>query len=98
MNELEKQQVQDGRQAIEAYRRAHRELHAGGWSKNLTGEHQKLLDTLLADLEKQGFASLEQFASASQELNIAEVGLSSKEELETKATEAQRQAIERMWQ
>lgn len=98
MNELEKQQVQGGRQAVEAYRQAHRELHTGGWSKNLAGEHRKLLDILLDELGKQGFTSVEQFASASQELNARELGLDSKEELETKATEDQRQAIERMWQ
>lgn len=98
MNELERQQVRGGRQAVEAYRLAHRELHAAGWHRGIADGHKTLLDNLLAELEKQGFASVRLFASASHELNIEELGIASKAEFESKATEEQRQLLERMWQ
>lgn len=57
-----------------------------------------MLNNLLAELKEHGFSSLHQFWDASQELNILELGFNSIEDFEAKATEAEREALEEMWQ
>ena len=69
-----------GRKAVEAYRTAHAGLHSRGWHKGISEEHTPLLNELLAKLKEQGFSSLNEFFTASEELNIKELGYASKEE------------------
>jgi hypothetical protein len=98
MDEQERLSVISGRQAVDAYRLAHAELHSKDWRKGIAEEHTPLLNNLLAGLKESGFISLSQFWDASQELNILELGFKSREDFEAKATEAEREALEGMWQ
>ena len=56
---LENNRVLEGRKAVDAYREAHRQLHAGGWYKGISGDHTPLLEKLVSDLDKLGFISAE---------------------------------------
>lgn len=89
--------VTSGRLAVDAYRLAHAQLHSTGWHKGISEEHTPLLNTMLSELKKQGFNSLQEFFRASQELNILELGFKSREDFEAKATDAEIEALEGMW-
>jgi len=52
---IDKHKVLAGRKAVDAYRKAHTQLHAGGWYKGISEEHTPLLNKLVATLEKLGF-------------------------------------------
>ena len=65
-----------GREAVEAYRLAHTELHSKGWYKGISEDHTPLLDKLLADLKVAGFNSLDEFWKASDALTMETLGLS----------------------
>jgi len=79
MPEISKGKILAGREAADAYREAHRKLHSKGWYKGISEDHTPLLNTMLAELKILGFDSLEEFFTASMELNIKEVGLEGKE-------------------
>lgn len=98
MDEQERLSVISGRQAVDACRLAHTQLHSKGWHKGIPEEHTPLLNNLLAELKEHRFTSLSQFIDASQELNVLELNFNSKEDFEAKATEAEREALEGMWQ
>ena len=98
MDEQERLGIISGRLAVDSYRLAHAQLHTTGWHKGIPQEHTPLLNNLLAELKEHGFMSLHQFWDASQELNMLELGFISTEEFEAKATEAEREALEGMWQ
>lgn len=97
MNKEERLRVVTGRQAVDAYRLAHAQLYQAGWHQGIPKEHTPLLDDLLAELERQGSSSLDQLFNSSQELNIEELGFESKDNFEARATEAEREALDRMW-
>lgn len=82
---------------MDVYRDAHRQLHSQPWHKGIPEEHTPLLDKLLGKLKKQGFNSLGEFFRASDELNAKELGFTSMEDFETKATEVVRQHLEEKW-
>lgn len=69
---LNKQKILRGREAVDSYRLAHTQLYADGWHKGIPEEHTPLLNTMLADLKKQDFNSLDEFFTASDELNTTE--------------------------
>ena len=98
MDETMRLKVLEGRASVEAYREAHRQLYAPEWHKGIPQEHTPLLDTMLAELNTQGFNSPDDFFKSSQELNISELGFASKEDFEARASEADREALDRMWQ
>ena len=98
MVELNQSNIVAGRTAVDAYRDAHRQLHSTPWHKGVPEEHTPLLDKLLADLRKQRFNSLEGFSNASDELNVRELGFTSREDFEAKATEADKANLMEMWQ
>ena len=98
MDEQERLRVISGRLAVDAYRLAHAQLHSKGWHKGIPEEHTPLLNNLLTELKKHGFMALHQFWDASRELNILELGFKSREDFQAKATEAEREALEGMWQ
>ncbi len=60
-----KQQILKGREAADAYRAVHTQLHSGGWYEGISEAHTPLLEKMLADLKKQGFNSLDEFFTAS---------------------------------
>ena len=97
MGEQERYKVLSGRQAVNAYRLAHSQFHLTGWHKGISEEHTPLLNTMLAKLKKQGFNSHDEFFDASDELNVKELGFASREDFETKAIEADIEALDRMW-
>lgn len=98
MDEMMRLKVLEGQASVEAYREVHRQLHAQEWHKGIPQEHTPLLNTMLAELNTQGFNSLEDFFESSQELNISELGFASKEDFEARASSADREALDRMWQ
>lgn len=62
-----------GRLAVDAYRTAHTQLYEKGWYKGISKAHTPLLEKLLIGLKKQGFNSLDEFFTASEELNTLEL-------------------------
>jgi hypothetical protein len=86
-----------GRQAVDTYREAHRQLYSKPWHRGIPEEHTPLLDNLLAGLKGQGLNSLGEFFAASEELNIQELGFQDKADFEARATEADIEALEGMW-
>lgn len=79
----DKTKVLKGREAVDAYREAHTKLHSKGWHKGMSEEHTPLLDKVLVKFKEQGFNSLEDFFTASEELNIQELGFASRENFYT---------------
>ena len=98
MPQHSKDNILAGRTAVDAYRADHAKLYSKPWHKGIPEEHTPLLDNLLADLKGQGFTSLDEFFDASELLNIEELGFTSREDFEAEATEADREALEGMWQ
>jgi hypothetical protein len=98
MPQHSKENILAGRSAVDAYRADHAKLYDKPWHRGIPEEHTPLLNNLLADLKGQGFTSLDEFFDASEELNIQELGFADKKDFETKATEADRQTLDRMWQ
>jgi len=66
---IDKEKVLAGREAVDAYRTAHAQLHSQPWHKGIPEEHTPLLEKLLADLKNQGFNSLDEFWEANKALN-----------------------------
>jgi hypothetical protein len=98
MPQHSKENIIAGRNAVDAYRADHAKLYDKPWHRGIPQEHTPLLNNLLAELKGQGFDSLDQFFEASQEQNMQELGFEDKADFEAKATEADREALERMWQ
>ena len=94
MPKLSKQNIIKGREAVDAYRAAHAQLHSAKWHKGIPEAHTPLLNTMLAGLKKQGFNSLNEFFVDSELLNIRELGFASREDVKT---EADIKALDRMW-
>ena len=61
MPKLSNQNIIKGRGAVDAYRAAHAQLHSAKWHKGLPEEHTPLLNTMLSELKKQGFNSIDEF-------------------------------------
>ena len=72
--------VELGRQAVNDYRAAHAQLHAQSYYPQIHDEHTPLLNTIKAELKKQGFSSPDEFFSASEELNLEELGFRDRED------------------
>ena len=64
-----KEQILKGREAVDAYRAAHTQLHSKPWHKGVSEDHTPLLNIMLAALKSQGFNSLDEFFTASERLN-----------------------------
>ena len=97
MPQHSKENILAGRTAVDAYRVDHAKLYDKPWHRGIPQEHTPLLNDLSAKLKGQGFTSLDEFFAASEELNMLELGFSSREDFELKATEAEREAFEGMW-
>ena len=67
---INKQKILKGRDAVEAYRTAHAQLYAGGWYKGISEDHTPLQDTKMAELERLGFNTADEFYAASEALNL----------------------------
>jgi len=66
----DKQKVLNARKSVEAYRDSHTKVHKDKpWHKEVPKEHTPLLEKLLRDIEKDGFNSLKEFWTASNELH-----------------------------
>ncbi len=91
---VDKKKVLAGRKAVDAYREAHRLLHSKPWHRGIPEEHTPLLNTMLRQLKKQRFNSLQEFFDASELLNIQELGFADREDIKT---QADREALERKW-
>ena len=104
MAEINKQKIMAGRDAVDAYRRAHTQLHSKPWHKGIPEDHTALLEKLVSDLENTGIASAEldfepkktevlaKFWADSDEQNIQELGFEGKE-----LTGADREALMEKW-
>ena len=102
-------QIETGRNAVDAYREAHRKMHEKGWHKGTAAAHTPMLNTLVSSLEKAGFVSSEKDAgkkreeilssmwNASDEHNVKELGFIDKADFDEKATEADREAMKSKW-
>ena len=66
--------------------------------KDIPKEHTPLLNAMLDELKEQGFNSLRELFTASRQMNVLELGFDSIEGFETRATEAEKAALEGMWQ
>lgn len=91
---IDKEKILAGRKAVDEYREAHRILHSKPWHKGISEEHNPLLEKQMAEFKKQGFNTIQGFFDASELLNIQELGFASREDIKT---EADREALDRMW-
>ena len=98
MNQIMQLKVLEGRKAVDVYREDHYQLHSKPWHRGIPKEHTPLLNKLLAELEKQGFNSLQEFWEVSEELNIKELGFNSRADFVARATKSDSEALERKWQ
>jgi len=73
MSLLDKAKILKGRKAVDVYRTAHSLLHSQPWDKYVPYRHTPLLNKLKNDLKTQNFISLDEFFTASEELNIQEL-------------------------
>jgi hypothetical protein len=89
--------VELGRQAVSNYRAAHAQLHTQGYYPQIHDDHTPLLRKLEDDLREQGFSSLDDFFTASEELNLKELGFEDRTDFATKATSADWEALELKW-
>ena len=104
-----KQAILSGRDAVDAYREAHRLLHEQVKDRTVHEAHTPLLEQMLGSLDKEGFTSdkpelmersseiLSKFWDASDDLNIKEIGFKDKADFDAKATETDRLALEGKW-
>ena len=102
-------QIETGRNAVDAYREAHRKMHEKGWHKGTAAAHTPLLGTLVAALEQNGFVSSETDAGkkreetlaslwkASDEQNVKELGFINKKDFDEKASKADREVLKSKW-
>ena len=93
----DKGKILASREAVDAYREAHRQLHSKPWHRSIPEEHTPLLDKMLAEFRKQGFNSIQEFFNASDELNVKELGFIDRENFNTRATETDREALRLKW-
>lgn len=93
-----REKVERGRRAVDAYRAAHAQLHTQSWYPQIHDDHTPLLERLKNDLKELGFASLDEFFVATEELNIKELGFEDRDDFGAKATEADWEALELKWQ
>jgi hypothetical protein len=89
--------VELGRQAVSDYRAAHTQLHTQSYYPQIHDDHTPLLRKLEDDLREQDFSSLDGFFNASEELNLEELGFEDRIDFETRATQADREALEAKW-
>jgi len=94
----DKNQVLAARQAVDAYREAHRGLHGKPWHQGVPEEHTPLLDAMLAALGEQGFGSLGDFFTESELANVQELGYADQAEFDARSSAAEKEALSRMWQ
>jgi len=104
MPEISETKILAGRKAVDAYREAHKRLHANGWYKGISEDHTPLLEKLVADLEKIGVTSeelefepkkteiLAKFFKGSETQNFEDAVLNGKE-----LTESDRAILAEMW-
>jgi hypothetical protein len=97
MPQYSKDNILAGRNAVDAYREAHHQLHLQPWHRGIPQEHTPLLDNLLADLKGRGFTLLDEFFDASEELNMQELGYIDRQHFTANATDTDSQALEEMW-
>ena len=109
MPELSKDPILPARQAVDAYREAHRLLHEQVKDRTVHDAHTPLLEQMFSSLSKGGFASdkpelterssefLSKFWDASDDLNIKELGFKDKADYLVNATETDRLALEGKW-
>ncbi len=66
-----------GRAVVDAYRAAHVLLYTNSLisARDIPDAHTPLLNTMLAELKKQGFNSLDEFFTASENLNKQQIAL-----------------------
>ena len=107
---LTKEKILLGRKAVDAYRKAHRQLHASSWHKGISEDHTPLLKKLVAALEKLGITSTEvdfaprkteilaKFWSESDSMNIKELGFADQADFEKRAKDADCEAFVIKWQ
>jgi len=102
--------VLSARQAIDAYRQAHLELHRSKpWHKDIPAEHTALLEQLIDELERIGYKGtgkdvlarapgvLRQAFDCSKELNVKDLGFTDAADFGARATMADEQALEELW-
>lgn len=90
-------EVQAGRDAVEAYREAHAEMHAKGWDEMTVAAHRPLLEKLEADLVKEGYETFESFYRASEDENARQLGYKDGADLLDKGSEADKSAVRELW-
>jgi len=91
-----KDKVLLGRQAVDAYREAHQELHSKPWTRDVPDQHTPFLTIMEAELTKQGY-TMDTFWQESDKLNVMELGFADLADFEAKAKDADQLALEERW-
>lgn len=89
--------INNARASVDAYRTAHTQLYKSGWYKGISEAHTPLLNTMLAGITKQGFASIGTLFTASNLYNIQQLGFADEADFEARATTADRTTLNGMW-
>ena len=93
-----KKKILAGREAVDAYREAHHQLHSKHRHKGIPEEHTPLLNIMLRAFKGLGFNAIQEFFEANELLNIQELGFADKEDFEARAIDADREALSWMWE
>ncbi len=97
MDEKLKENILAGRSFVDEYRGEHTKLYDRGWHKGIPEEHTPLLNSLKNKLNAKSFDSIEDFFAASDELNAIELGFNSFEDFNSRASDEDQEALDRMW-
>ena len=102
--------VLTARQAVDAYRQAHLQLHRSrSWHEGIPAEHTALLEQLIKDLELIGYKGtgknvlarapgvLKQTFDCSRELNVKDLGFTDTADFNARRTRSDEEALEEMW-
>ena len=65
MPEISKSKILKGREAVDAYREAHHQLHSKPWHRGIPKEHTPLLNIMLKAFKGLGFNTIQEFFEAS---------------------------------
>lgn len=69
---IDKEKILAGRKAVDEYHKAHDALYIKPWHRGIPEEHTPLVNAMLAELQKQGFNSVQEFQDADRAFREAE--------------------------
>ncbi len=72
---VDKEKILAGRKAVDAYRKAHRQLHSKPWHRGIPEEHTPLLNIMVKAFKGLSFNTIQEFFDASRECCLIGTGI-----------------------